>query len=479
MKRWMSAVIAAAVLGGAADGAFGASSFRTQIRKYDKVRVEEIAWGAERPARRYVGRLDPPWLTRDPARVEVIEFVRHTGYTWKRSRRLTEAWEKSLPEGVVVRRMAKGVGSGKGHRLAKEWEVQQELLCTAQQMGLGKEAHVWLGRMANDYGLARPERTDKFVARIGADAAEFARWRARAETAECVVGVSDMHWDVMWADEHAGAPSSRPGYAPDFVVNGRYSVSASWVPNPANVYRMVNRLIRLELERIEAEGASHDGPTNDAELAAWLAPRSGEVFSRVRFGKRIRFKGVYSADRREIWGLNDDGSFKDTSPLRGEGDDSYWHFVDPEKGERHLHLWMRALQYVSYETAEGGPQRYGAFLLTDWLSAPETLWVGLPFKGREVAMAFTPDGKVEARNDSGSLFGTWWLEAGNLNVSFGELGIQSWPWQEAAAHVGFEVPRESLVPWAVEAEREKVAKAARAEKRKKMQRGRSAAGDGK
>ena len=66
-----------------------------------------------------------------------------------------------------------------------------------------------------------------------------------------------------------------------------------------------------------------------------------------------------------------------------------------------------------------------------------------------MAFAFTPDGKVEARNDKGSLFGTWWLEAGNLNVPFGELGIQSWPWREAAAHIGFEVPQRSLTPWTV------------------------------
>ena len=45
---------------------------------------------------------------------------------------------------------------------------------------------------------------------------------------------------------------------------------------------MVNRLVRLELERIEAEERAHDGPTNDEELAAWLTPQSGEVSSAFR-----------------------------------------------------------------------------------------------------------------------------------------------------------------------------------------------------
>ena len=60
-----------------------------------------------------------------------------------------------------------------------------------------------------------------------------------------------------------------------------------------------------------------------------------------------------------------------------------------------------------------------------------------------------------------------------MHVSLGQYGVQSWPWQEAAKHVGFEVPRESLVPWEVEAAREK---AQRAEMRKKAV---AAAGDGK
>ena len=65
-------------------------------------------------------------------------------------------------------------------------------------------------------------------------------------------------------------------------------------------------------------------------------------------------------------------------------------------------------------------------------------------------MAFSADGKVEARNDKGSMFGSWWLEAGNLTVSFGELGAQSWPWREVAKRVGFNVPQRSLTPWRYE-----------------------------
>ena len=88
--------------------------------------------------------------------------------------------------------------------------------------------------------------------------------------------------------------------------------------------------------------------------------------------------------------------------------------------------------YCDGRSAGTGDGDDGAFLLTDWLSAPETLWVILPMGGRNSPFAFTRDGRVESRIDKGSVFGSWWLEAENLSVSFGKLGIQSWPWQEAA-----------------------------------------------
>ena len=190
------------------------------------------------------------------------------------------------------------------------------------------------------------------------------------------------------------------------------------------------------------------------------------MFSRWRLGKRIKFKGVYSAARKEIWALNEDGSFKDTASLRGEGNESYWHYEDPEQGVRHLNLWMRGRQYISYEDEDGRRVRYGAFLLADWLSAPTTRAVELPLDDMVHLAIFGPKGRFrfneggEVEGDLGitSMTGRWWLEAGALHVSFSEgRRSQSWPWQEAATHVGFAVPREALVPW----EREEAAEKAR------------------
>lgn len=442
MRQLVGAVIAVALMGAAADGAFGMSSYRQQLAKYNKVKWEEILWGAESGAADQVGKLDPPYFTRGPARVEVIEFMRHTGNTWLRSRRLTREWEKSLPDGVVVRRMAQGARGSKSWSLAEEWALQQELFCTAQRVEKEDAVHELLAEMTPHFALTKPHFYNLFVKRLGVDANEFARRRVHPETAECVVIASDMNWDRILADEYAGAPKKRLNFAPTFVVNGKWSVSGSWIKDPSEVYRIANRLIREELER----GRAHDGPTDNETLTDWMAPRSGEVFRRVRRGRAFGYKSVYSADRREFWDLDANGDVRHVHHLAGEGKWAYFT-TKSRHGRRYPHVWRFARQYVSYVGEDGRPQRYGAFQLTDWLSAPGTLWVELPFRGRPAALAFSEDGRVEGRNKQGSVFGTWWLEAGNLNVSFGDQGIESWPWQEAAAHVGFKVPQESLTPW--------------------------------
>ena len=232
---------------------------------------------------------------------------------------------------------------------------------------------------------------------------------------------------------------------PTLVINGRFVVNTTAVESPREAYRIANRIIRREIEA----GRAHNSPTNSEEFAEWMAARSGEIFRRVMVGRNPTGSLVYNHARREVWLLGDDGDVRTVFRLVGEGDESLFEFMHAEKRLAHTGLWRPARQYLSYKT-EHGPQRYGAFLLTDFLSAPDTHWVGLPFKGRDAAMAFSADGTVEARNDKGSMFGSWWLEAGNLTVSFGELGAQSWPWRKVAKRVGFDVPQRSLTPWRYE-----------------------------
>ena len=453
---WMG--LGAAVLGVLIGGCVASADIRTdqgraadarRIALYKKIAPSDIAWGGESDPAGEVGVIDPPYCTPNRDRVEIVEVVSYTTTTWKRSVPLTRAWEASQPDAVDVRRLIAWTTGNERHPYASAWLLHEKLLSTAEVLGREEALHHAI------YEQVRGKRGDvgvdlgALIAVMGLDVGAYVRllrdpeiaWRARA--------ASGVYRDVVRAGQGLW-PAGGVAIFPGFLIDGRYFLSASITGDPARTYRMANRLIREALER---DRSADDCPENDAEFAAWLAPRAGQVLDKVKFGKGRRGARVYSHDRREVWVLGADGAVVEVHRLRGEGAESHWALQWREEGRQGPEWssgWRFARQFMAYAGEAGAPQRYGAFLLTDWLSAPETLWVGLPFKGHEVALAFTPDGKVEARNDTGSLFGTWWLEAGNLNVSFGELGLQSWPWREAAKHVGFEVPQRALTPWRFE-----------------------------
>ena len=473
MVRMGMAMVGAA-LALLASGAAHGASVKAQMAFYDKlygkVDAAGIVWGNESTDDRGISRMDPPYFTADPERVEVMEFVRYASLAGRGAMPLTRAWRASLPPGVDVHRLPYvplGAAAARPN-WGDQWRMYQRLYFAAERLGDGDRANEVLRRMVkgNPFGFKRAARRALFARRIGVEADALERAMADPEVVWRSRMATGMNRDRVWAEGEGRS------MFPAFLINGKYFLSASSVGDPGKTYRIANRLIREELER----GRSHHGPTNDEAFVEWIAPREGEVYKRVRLGRSPRWAGVYSHARREVWSLDAQGEVHGVYRLMGEGTDAYWRFSHPENTPVRSHMWRVGRQYVSYADEDGRPQRYGAFLLTDWLCAPDTLWVGLPFKGREVAMAFTSDGKVEAHNDQGSLFGTWWLEAGNLNVSFGELGIESWPWQEAAAHVGFEVPERSLTPWRFAPDEE-----ARAQKtkREKKKRDWSAGGDGR
>ena len=445
MERSLIALLTGIWLLGTADAVKSANpSHRMRLALYKNVQAADIVWGREDDDDRLVGRIDPPYFTPDPYGVEVLVLVRYTNRTWQRSRNLTRVWRESLPDEVNVTWVPMGKELAMKHNLANQWLIHRNVYYAAEVLGLGVKAHQVLARLIgrNEFALRGTRGIEVFATELGIDTREFTRRLASPDVGARVVQASDFNFNRIRANTLRGASSMQISLHPVFIVNGKYSVSADFVGNPGKTYRIANGLIRREL-RLDR---SLDGPTNDEEFTEWMGPRDGEVFRRRSFGRTLNFDGVYNHQRRELWKLGADGDVKRAYRLVGEGDEAYFATSDSEASVRYVHVWRRARQYVSYK-GEDGPQRYGAFLLTDHLTSPETLWVGLPFMGRDVALAFGRDGRVEARNDKGSLFGSWWLEAGNLNVSFGELGVQAWTWQDVAKHIGFEVPQVSIAPW--------------------------------
>ena len=158
--------------------------------------------------------------------------------------------------------------------------------------------------------MARLART------IGTDPAVFTQWIEAPIVEARVRQASAASWERSLADEAQGADPQRRS----LYINGRYTVSASALGDPGEAYRIANRIIRQELDA----GRTHDGPTNDAEFAEWMAPREGEVFGRQRFGRTLKFRGVYSHARRELWELDDAGAVTRAYRLTGEGERAYF-----------------------------------------------------------------------------------------------------------------------------------------------------------
>ena len=428
----------------------GWASVNRSLRLYDTISPHEIVWGQESEPGELRAPLDPALYTASPGRVEIIEFVRYPQDVWRRSQVLTNAWLESLPDGVVVRRVPFDLKAGQmGKRIRPQLLIdQQRVYYAAELLGVEDAAHAAL--------LASGERGDTSVRRAvaevvsstGVDAAEFERlrrhelMRSKTQTTRSLVSSQK---DALW---WAGLKGDVPWLFPELLVNGKYAVSASRMGDPRAAYRLANRLIREELER----GGAEAGPTTNEEYAQWMMPRAGEVLKPVYAGHVANRFGVFSPARSDVWVMDDTGKVYGAYRLHGEGERSYWKMVT---GSVHyLDMWRLARQYQSFERPDGTAQKYGAFLLMERLCAPDTHWVVLRFKGRDVGLAFDRckdgEGRVEGRNDNGSIFGSWWLEAGELKVSFGEGGIQSWPWRDVAKQVGWEIPPESLTPWRFE-----------------------------
>ena len=450
--RRLASMVLGAVLAGVTVGDAEAVCARTgwvknekRLARFDGVEANEIVWGQEDADEECVGRMAPRYVTAYPERVEVLVLVRYSNGTWARSRELTQAWRESLPDGVDVVRLVWGRAKNPRHPMAKDGLVHQNVFYAGRAMGREEEVHEAITRRvrADYYDLGSDKEVGTLVRELGLDEAVFEQWRESALVAADAEEATSIVEKMHRAGKEAAGRGERGARFPIFLINGRYVVSGTFIGDPDKTYRIANRLIRLELEK----GVPHSGPRNDEEFTQWIAPREGEVFPEVGVGRRNQSVDiVYSHGRRELWGLGEKGEVRWVGRLGGKGDGSYMELVKGRGKSKYSHVWRSAKQYAGGE-GETRRWRYGAFLLTDYLSAPDTLWVSLPFKGRKAPFAFTPDGRVESRNEKGSIFGSWWLEAGRLNVSFGERRGQSWSWKEAAKHVGFELPGKSVTPW--------------------------------
>lgn len=399
--------------------------------------AQSVRWGNEDPRAARARHFEPRFLTPNPNRVEVLHFMGHS-QDWTAIEPLYQAWQASLPERVDVVLLPV---------MAKDGDARPETLVyyVARELGRADETHRAIIKHTAEPGydaLPAKARVDRLLEKTGIARDTFQR--------EADGPLRETPADMMarFAEQHHGraikrARVARPpasGPWPTIVVNGSYIVPTPGRRGVVRTYQRANWLIREALEA----GPSHDGPTNNKEFAAWMKPRSGELF-RNRYTGDERMIAVFNAWRNELWEIGRAGGIHRVLPFKVDEQSAYWAWRQDGFTYRVGNTWRRALEYVSFRAADGGPQRYGAFLFTDWLTEPTTPAVPMRFKKEDIKVNFHPDGTADATTAGGPVAATWWLEAGNLRLSLD--GVEDWwPWQIAARRLEFKVPKCSLVP---------------------------------
>jgi len=177
------------------------------------------------------------------------------------------------------------------------------------------------------------------------------------------------------------------------------------------------------------------GPSTEEQALAYLRGLDGQMFV-------LRdLPMVFSPDREELWLVaQDDGAIADVGRMKKDDTRDGWIRITwdlPTKDWTYLNLRLLAESVIQGRTS----RRHPAFAFTEWLADGRE--VGLPVTGDTVAgLVFTTDGTVTARAADGvPITGSWWLEAGDINVSMADHGHRTWPWQEAADLTDYDGPR--------------------------------------
>ena len=373
---------------------------------------DEVRWGSEDRGAIRARSFEPRFLTPDPMRVEVEHFIAYTA-EWTETDPLYRAWRESLPEGVdVVLRPVRGKHD------PEHPETMVYYVATSQ--GDGGAAHDAITRLLGEAGYESlgPEAR---LARL-LDATSIAR-----ETFDELAGgalretPADAEARWSWAHHGRALQSARAhrraaaGPWPTIVVNGERILVTKHARVAARTYRRANWLIREAL----GAGPSHDGPTDLLAFVKHMKPRSGEIFRYLGPGSN-KVPLVFNHHRDEIWQLGTNGSIARVIPLVTDDPDPYFAWRHDGFTWRQHNRWRRTVGYVSFLARDGAPQRYGAFVFTDWLSNPATGPVPIRFAGKDIEIEFHRNGTATAMTPEGPVEGAWWLEAGNLRVAIGQ-----------------------------------------------------------
>ena len=324
----------------------------TQLRRmYNRVKTADIAYEPSGTRSRFVGEINPPFVTPDPDQVEVIAFITYGNEAWITNYVLMTKWAKTLPSDVTVHYLPKkSLWQTNPHPRAQPLRaVRQNLYHTALAMGVpsSRAHHAVAFFVTRDvWALENTQSQRRYARRLKLDADEFQATREHPAVGfegQVANWIERAHVTEKWriAKNVAGvAERSRYTHFPELLIGGKYIVSTSLRRKPIESYQMANWAIGQSLEDLDA---NRHWPRNTEELAAWLTPRDKQILSRrVNGAETEDFPAgvVYEADKQRLWLLNADGGIRAIAKLT-RTDDGSTHFVYEKNGQTEV------LRYVA------------------------------------------------------------------------------------------------------------------------------------
>ena len=432
-------------------------SYATEI--YRSIQRRDIAYKRRREHSPYIGTIDPPFVTPDADRVEVLAFQTYGHPGWTSNHNVEIMWSRTLPEAVdVVYLPEKALRQiTKRPRIQALHATRQNLYQTAVAMGVPPwdAHHLIVQAMIHSNKALESERTHRNYAKLlDLDPDAFQAQRSSAavrwagDVADWLEWAQSGEMHRLVREVARGGRTSVQTYFPELLIDGRYVVSMSARRKPIKTYWMANWAIRQALRDLKK---NRHWPRNAVELAEWLTPRSGQILSRRMNGKWMRKHFppgiVYDANDRAIWMLDATGAVENVAKLTESAEGAHSVYRDYDGSERWFDPWRVARQLTAWVPAGADvATRHGAFMLAEHL-AGRAEPLALTANGAPMALTFESDGQAQIQAGRKTLPATWRVGAEDLTVTTAAGEAFTWRWQSVARRAGLSIAEEARRPW--------------------------------
>ena len=442
------------------------AAYWSRTRKnYRRLKMSDIGYGkGEHGPSPYIGEIDPPFITPDANRVEIVAAASYGHRGWTINEPVQAKWIRTLPDEVDVEYLPRRsiLHSKPIARMQAVRNVRQNLYHTARVLGASAaDAHRTITRDAvrdHLWALESERSHRRYAKRLGLEREAFktayagpaVRWqRVVAQWFELTQGRESMR---ILRNVRRDLGGNVEILFPELLINGRYIVSMTGRQEPESTYQLANFAIRKALEE---RGLGAHWPRNPKQLAEWLAPFDGQILTRAVNGKRQlgRYEWplaiVYDAGDEAIWLIDPVGNVEAIAQLT-ETDDG-WHFVyeDFDGTERYFDPWRAALQYQPWIPIDGSApaQLHLSFLLKQALETHDDA-IELGREPNTWRLTFDTDGTAALARGDGPERAHWQITPTSLEVTPETGEPRRWGLQHVGNAISVERLTRATRPWA-------------------------------